>query len=133
MKLDKGKLFGQGMSFPPRVDDTGRIAWSLGEDNIRENIRVILLTRQGERILLPEFGGGLDRYLFEPNTAATRQLMKADIIRALTRWEARIRVEDVFVEKDATDPAIVTVMIQYRLTATNQLEQVGLLVTTAGG
>lgn len=133
MNIDKGKLFGRGMSFPPRIDEAGRIAWSDGEDNIRENIRVILLTRQGERLLLPEFGGGLDRYLFEPNTAATRQLLKMDIVRALTRWEARIRVEEVDVEKDSSDPAVANVTIQYRLTATNQLEQVGLTVTTAGG
>ena len=39
--MDPGSLFGQGISFPPRVDADGRIAWSAGPDNIREMIRVV--------------------------------------------------------------------------------------------
>ncbi len=131
--MNAGTLYGRGMSFPPRVDADGRIAWSEGEENIRENIRVILLTRRGERLLLPDFGGGLDRYLFEPNTAATRQLLQADITRALARWEGRIRVEDVTVEQDERDPGAAIATIYYRLVATQQRERVSLVVTLAGG
>ncbi len=127
--MDAGALYGRGMSFPPRVDADGRIAWSEGEDNVRENIRVILLTRQRERLLLPEFGGGLDRYLFEPNTAATRQRLREEIERALTRWEPRIRVEAVTVEADARDPSVAVATIEYRLVATRQRERVSLAVT----
>jgi uncharacterized protein len=133
MNMDAGTLYGRGMSFPPRVDADGRIAWSEGEDNVRENIRVILLTRRGERLLLPEFGGGLDRYLFEPNTVATRQLLRDDITRALARWEARIQVQDVTVEQDARDAAVAIATIHYRLVATQQAERVSLVVTLAGG
>lgn len=127
--MDAGALYGRGMSFPPRVDADGRIAWSEGEDNVRENIRVILLTRQRERLLLPEFGGGLDRYLFEPNTAATRQRLREEIERALTRWEPRIRLEAVTVESDARDASTAIATIEYRLVATRQRERVSLTVT----
>jgi hypothetical protein len=127
--MDAGALYGRGMSFPPRVDADGRIAWSEGEDNIRENIRVILLTRQRERLLLPEFGCGLDRYLFEPNTPATRQRLREEIERALARWESRIRVEAVTVEADVRDPSAAIATIEYRLVATRQRERVSLTVT----
>ena len=56
------------MSFPPRVGPDGRVAWSEGEVNVREAIRIILMTEPRERLRLPEFGGGLSRFLFEPNT-----------------------------------------------------------------
>ena len=131
--MDAGALYGRGMSFPPRVDADGRIAWSEGEDNVRENIRVILLTRQRERLLLPEFGGGLDRYLFEPNTPATRQRLREEIERALARWEARIRLEAVTVEADARDPSAAIATIEYRLVATQQRERVSLTVTLGPG
>lgn len=127
--MDTGALYGRGMSFPPRVGGDGRIAWSEGEDNVRENIRVILLTRQRERVMLPEFGGSLDRYLFEPNTPATRQRLRDEIERALTRWEPRIRVEAVTVEPDPRDAAAVIATVEYRLVATQQRERVSLTVT----
>jgi len=133
MNMDSGALYGRGMSFPPRVGADGRIAWSEGEENVRESVRVILLTRLRERLLLPEFGSGLDRYLFEPNTPATRQLLREDIRRALVRWEARIQVETVTVEQDARDPGTAVATIQYRLVATQQRERVSLIVTLAGG
>ena len=36
--MDAARLFGQGISFPPRVGADGRFTWSVGEDNIREAI-----------------------------------------------------------------------------------------------
>ena len=39
--VDSGNLLGRGIAFPPRVGSDGRLAWSEGEANIRDAIRVI--------------------------------------------------------------------------------------------
>src|SRR5207244_5141326 len=70
--MDGGQLYGRGMAFPPRVGPDGRVAWSEGEVNIREAIQIILKTEERERLNLPAFGGGLRKFLFEPNTVTTR-------------------------------------------------------------
>jgi phage baseplate assembly protein W len=132
MTLDAGELYGRGISFPPRVGSDGRIAWSEGEDNVRESIRVLLLTRRRERLMLPDFGGGLDRYLFEPNTVATRQLIQNEIERVLARWEPRVKVETVTVEQDERDAVAAVATIQYRLVATQQRERVSVTLTLGG-
>jgi len=49
-RVDIGRLFGRGISFPPRVGPDGRVAWSEGEVNVRESIRIILMTEQNERL-----------------------------------------------------------------------------------
>ena len=85
--MRRPNLFGQGLSFPPRVGADGRLAWSEGEDNVRESIRVILLTEPGERVMRENFGCGLRKFLFEPNTVTTRQLIRERVIRAIGRWE----------------------------------------------
>src|SRR5215469_11972810 len=74
--MDLGQLFGRGISFPPRVGPDGRIVWSEGTVNVRESIQVILLTNLRERVRLPEFGGGLSTFLFEPNNPTTYHLME---------------------------------------------------------
>ncbi len=127
-----GSLFGRGLAFPPRVGPDGRLAFSAGEDNVRESIRVILLTEQRERLRLPTFGGSLARYLFEPNTVTTRQLIKDRITKELAQWEPRVAVESVSVEADPGDPQAAIATINYRLVATRKQETISLSVSLAG-
>lgn len=126
--VDVGRLFGRGISFPPRVGPDGRIAWSEGEENVRESIRVILMTEPKERLRLADFGGGLGRFLFEPNTASTRMLIQERIATALAKWEPRIRVDAVQVDPDPDDPQAAIATITYRLIATQQRERVAVTI-----
>ena len=131
--MDAARLYGQGMAFPPRVQPDGSIAWSRGEDNIREAMRIVLMTEPGERLQLPQFGAGLGRFLFEPNTVTTHTLISERIADALARWEARIHVEAVDVAPDRNDPQAAVATITYRLVATQGRERVSLSVPVAGG
>jgi uncharacterized protein len=126
--MDNATLFGRGIGFPPRIGPDGRLAWSDGEENIRQSIRIILMTERQERILQPEFGSGLGHYLFEPNIVATRQRIGDSIEKALGMWEPRIKVEQVQVEADPADPQAAIATITYKLVATQATERVSLTV-----
>lgn len=130
--MDEGKLFGKGISFPPRIGSDGRVAWSAGAQNIRESIYIILLTETQERLMLPEFGGGLKQFLFEPNTPMTHSLLQEQITHALNLWEPRINVEFVSVEKDPTDDQSAIVTINYKLVATGMSDQINMVLRTTG-
>lgn len=130
--MKAGEIFGKGISFPPRVGPDGRVAWSEGDQNIREAVRIILMTELRERLRLPEFGGGLNRYLFEPNTVMTRHQIQERITRSLTQWEPRISLESVDVEPDESDPQSAIAVITYNLVATQARERVSLTVTLQG-
>jgi len=127
-----GRIFGKGIGFPPKIGADGRVVWSEGEENIRESIKVILLTELKERLYLPNFGGGLNKFLFETNTATTRQLIRDRITKALAEWEPRITVQTVSVEPDSQDLQSAVVTINYKLVATQSAERVGLTVTLGG-
>jgi uncharacterized protein len=130
--IDAGKIFGRSLAFPPRVGPDGRVAWSVGEANIRESIRIILMTERSERLRRPAFGGSLGQFLFEPNTVTTRHSIKEQITKALARWEPRIVVEAVAVEPDPADAQAAIATISYRLVATQSRERVSLNVPLAG-
>ena len=121
-------VFGRSLSFPLRVGGDGRLVWSQGEDNIRESIAVILKTEPDERIVLPDFGAGLGRFLFEPNTAATHAQIEHAITGALARWERRIEVEAVDVTPDASLLSAALATITYRLVATGGRERISVSV-----
>jgi phage baseplate assembly protein W len=126
--MDVGQLFGRSIAFPPRIGPDGRWAWSAGAENIRESIEIILRTEAGERLMLNTFGGGLRRFLFEPNTTATRRLIQERIEDALRLWEPRVRVQSVRVDADTMDSQQAIVSIVYKLVATQASSRLTLTV-----
>jgi len=130
--MDEARIFGQGFTFPPRLGTDGRVSLSAGPENIRQDIRVILLTEPGDRLMLPEFGAGLGRFLFQPNMVATHRLIEERVTRALTLWEPRIRLESVMVDADTGDAQAAAVTIRYSLIATGASDRIDLSVRLAG-
>jgi len=106
-------LIGQGWAFPVVPDRVGqRLRYTAGPDNVRTAIWLILVTEPGERVMRPDFGCGLRRYLMQPNSVATRTLIQREVQTALDRWEPRITVQQVAVDPGA-DPAEVDISIGY--------------------
>lgn len=130
--MTDGSVLGRGLAFPPRLDEAGRWAWSRGEDNVREAIRVILATELGERLRRPGFGTNLRTLLFEPNVASTHGLIEGTVRQALERWEPRIRLEAVDVVASPQDPEAAELTITYSLIATAGREQVNLTLQLGG-
>jgi len=124
MLPNEGKLLGRGLNFPPKIGASGRFAWSSGSENIQQSIRVILLTEPHERLMLPQFGGGLQRFLFKPNTLAIHRLIEETITQSLTLWEPRIQLESVTIEPVTDNHRAVLVTIRYQLVATQVNDQV---------
>lgn len=125
-------LYGQGLSFPPRVGPDGSMVWSSGELNVRECICTILRTRPGERVERATFGCGVDRFLFEPNSVATLRVIQEEVKQALQRWEPRITLNDITATVNATDERDVDVTITYTLVATSQQERLQMTVGLSG-
>ena len=129
--MDQGRILGRGMAFPPALNSENRLAWSVGAVNIRQAIRIILSTEPGERLMLPGFGAGLKRFLFEPNTVTTHRLMEEKISKALEMWEPRIKLDTIDVVHDESDAQAVWVMIRYTLVANKTADQLQFRVQLA--
>lgn len=130
--MSAARIFGKGIAFPPRIDRSGRLAWSEGEANVEESLRVLLTTDPGERVNLPEYGAGLSRYLFLPNIASTHVQIRKSIEDSIRRWEPRVQVDTVLVDADPDVPESARAVIQFRLTATRAVQRISLTVPTSG-
>lgn len=113
-RMTMQKFLGTGCGFPllPQARDQ-HLPYVAGADKVRQSIWIILETEPGERIMRPDFGCGLRRYLMRPNSSATRALIKRDVEHALNSWEPRISAEQVSVEA-GDDPAMVVIQIHYQ-------------------
>ncbi len=103
---------GQGWTFPVLPDRGGALPLADGPDSVAQAIWIILDTEPGERIMRPDFGCGLRRYLASPNSVAIRARIQRDVERSLTQWELRIQLTEVTVEP-GDDPSLVLIRVAY--------------------
>ncbi len=90
-----------GAAFPFRIDPrTGGVAWTTGFDKIREDLRVLLLTRLGERPMLRDFGTQVHSLVHEAADDVTADLLRRQAHEAVVRWERRIVVTRARVSSD---------------------------------
>ena len=112
-------FLGRGWTFPAGVDATGRIALSEYEEDIREALRIILLTSKGERMMRPDFGAGLHDFVFESMSATNIGRVQAAVTDALVKWEPRVEVIGVKVEPEQGELGKLLIDIEYLVRATN--------------
>jgi phage baseplate assembly protein W len=112
---------GRGWAFPIRIDRSGGIAMSEGQQDVEEAIRVVLGTRLGERVMRSQFGSEVPGVLFEPATSGTAARLTAAIQTGLARWEPRIDVLQVLVEPDPAAPTHFVASLSYRLRENNSI------------
>ena len=66
-------------------------------DAISANLRTLLSIYKGERVMMPDYGSGLDKLLFAPITENLFGEIRAEVVSLIDRWEPRIAVEEIYV------------------------------------
>ena len=83
--------------FPYHVDGRGRTATTGSDDHLRDLIEQVLFTAPGERLMRPDFGGGLLDLVFEPGgpelVAATQHVVQGSLQQELGHLIAVVSVE----------------------------------------
>lgn len=118
--MNENAFLGAGWKFPPEVDEvTGRIKLSSYEEDIQESIKIIIGTSKGERIMNPDFGCSIKKFMFENFTYTVASDMENCIKDALVQWEPRITDIKVNAVQDSMDNYKVNINISYVVRSTN--------------
>jgi phage baseplate assembly protein W len=117
--LDGDEILGRGIAFPLRLTD-GQLSMNSFENQVEQSMLLILRTNQGERVMRPTFGAGMERLAFEPMNAVTASLVQHQIQETLTLDEPRIEVLEVAVDI-AGEAGAMLVHIQYRVKRTDSV------------
>jgi hypothetical protein len=113
------------LDYPYAVSGAGTPATTGADDHVRDLILQVLFTNPGERVNLPEFGAGVQRLVFAPNSEALRATTQFLVSNNLQRWLGdRIRVEQVTVSSEPGLEGTVMIEIVYVLKATQERQRV---------
>jgi phage baseplate assembly protein W len=98
----------------------------LTKDQVKSNIKNLLLTKRGERILQPEFGSGLQLLLFEQNVDDLEGRIEDTINESLEQWLPYVTAEQIDIEStdELKDSNRLNVSIDFRIGEDISLENV---------
>ena len=84
-----------------------------------QNLKMLLLTNPGERIMNPQFGVGIPRFFFEANDPSTYNRITERILSQVATYMKFLRIDDVtynYVENNPDlYPHTVSMTIQYTI------------------
>lgn len=106
------------LSFPYRIDQTGRTAVVDPDREIRELIEQLLFVAPGERVMRPTLGSGVAQMVFAPANEQISATAQHLVQGALQTWLGdRLSIDDVAV---TAEEAVLTVTIRYRVRQTGE-------------
>jgi phage baseplate assembly protein W len=113
------------LDYPYSVSGNGIPNTTTADDHLRDLVLQVLFTNPGERVNLPEFGVGVQRLVFAPNSDALRTTAQFLISNNLQHWLGdRINVEQVNVSSEPGLEETVTIEIVYTIATTQQRQSV---------
>ncbi|MEO8960782.1 MAG: GPW/gp25 family protein [Ginsengibacter sp.] len=118
-KVTKSFL-GTGWGFPPTFSIFAPgIEMISNEDDIKSSLEILLTTRQGERVMRPDYGCNLDELVFEPLTTTFKTYIKDLIATAILYFEPRIDVNKIDLDDTGELEGRILIVIDYTVSATN--------------
>ena len=123
--------FAVGITLPIQKGEDGYFRQSFKTfDQVRSNLKNLLLTKRGERILQPDFGSGLHDLLFNPATEKFEEDLETTINDAVAKWLPYVIVEDINIDisKEMTDNNQAKVSLKFRQEGDQTLDTLTFLV-----
>jgi len=97
-------------------------------ESIKQNMRMLVLTAPGERIMEPNFGVGLRRWLFRPLTSNTFEELATEIRRQVSVYLPYVKFGGVRIETAGQDETLgsngIRVRIAYSVPNVTGVEEV---------
>ena len=98
-------------------------------DAVKEDVKLLLLTQQGERLFQPLLGMNIRRFLFEQITENTVVEIENDIVDTFSRWLPFVQLNDIKVDITDQDRNKIKIDVKFNIAnAPNDLQSVGVVL-----
>ena len=101
---------------------------------VEQNMKMLLLTSPGERMMIPDYGVGMRKYVFEQNTEMVKNTITTKIKNQLKRYMPYVTLEEIVIIDSQTnsnlDPYTIEILISYYVANLGQVQQLKLVGNT---
>jgi phage baseplate assembly protein W len=105
--------------FPLRADGRGRTALATTPEHVRDLVEAVLFTAPGERVNRPDFGCGLEQFLFGPLDQTIAGTAEIQVRSGLQRWLGDV-IDLGEIEVEVVESTL-RITVQYRIRNTGDV------------
>jgi phage baseplate assembly protein W len=102
---DRDELVFVGIDYPFHKS-LGVEGWFASTDTtikaVKNNIKMLLMTNKGERLMQPNLGLNLRKYMFEQFTEETRITIENEIVDTFRFWLPFVEIKDLIIKMEET-------------------------------
>lgn len=97
-------------------------------ENTQQNLKNVILTCPGERIMMPDFGVGLRNYLFRNATSRTESELGSRIRTQVGRYLPFVEISDLFIDTGVAN--VLSLRLTYSVSGLTTEEELFLSVAS---
>ena len=125
--------YAYGITLPIKRGNTGYFEQAFTSfEQAKANLKNLLLTAKGERVMQPEFGTGLQSLLFEPMDDTFEDRLQDVITQTVCYWLPYINIEEIDVEMTDAMKDNHTARMTIQFTVGNTIETQEITFTVRG-
>lgn len=125
--------YAYGITLPAKRGDTGYFEQAFTSfDQAKSNLRNLLATKKGERVMQPEFGSGLHSLLFEQADTNLEQNLEKTITDSVGFWLPYINIDQIDVRMTDEMKDRNTAEMTINFTVGNQIDMQAVTFTIQG-
>lgn len=118
------------ISFPNIVNViNGNCQCSTETKSINECLGLLLTSSKGEFLGDPDFGTDIHRYIFDHNDVAMEEIVKSQILDAVSQYMDRIEMTDISIEREDN---LVRITLSYSIRNSNIGDEYELVILKDG-
>lgn len=95
---------------------------------VKQNLKTILLTVPGERIMDMNFGVGLKKFLFEQNAGQVHTQLKSKIIQQVNKYLPYIHIEELIIEQNKDELNQIMVEIIFNIVPIGKMDKLQVFI-----
>ena len=125
--------YAYGITLPIKRGNAGYFEQAFTSfEQTKANLKNLLLTKRGERVMQPEFGTGLETLLFEPMDGLFESNLRDTITKTVNYWLPYVNIEDIEIQMtdEMKDNHIAYMKVEF--TVGNQIELQEITFTVRG-
>jgi phage baseplate assembly protein W len=96
-------------------------------ESIKQNLKMLLLTSPGERIMDSNFGVGVRRFLFEQDSEETREELENRIHSQVNKYLSFIKIDELtFSQPDSNNENLLFINLRYSIPSLGMNDEINL-------
>jgi uncharacterized protein len=120
MNKELKSFLGTGWGFPPAFNKyTKSVDMVSDEVDVSQSLKIILFTDLNTRIMRPEFGSDIRKFVFKSMDTGALASLKATITRAIKKNEPRVTLNNVVLDDSAALDGLLRINLEYTIKSVN--------------